>query len=791
MKNLFQSNTLFLFIVLLVCGFLTLKTFTEYNNLTKIEAKIHYQASVMLKQFLISHRETYQRFFVENHIPITDTTIKLLPAVAIAENSKNVQETTGSKIQVKTVTDRPRNPKNRADSIEMEAMQFFRSHPADKEYYKPITAGKDEFFFYSSPLYINALCLKCHGSQDEVIPSVAEQYDTAYDYKKDELRGIISIKIARHALKEELTRQFFIKTTLTTIAGSCLFLLIIFFLIRKVKRDEEQYTRRLELTVQQKTGELQEQVNLLQEYSKILDASAIVSKGDLQGRITYVNDKMCALSGYSKEELIGQPHSILRHSDMKDSVLRHVRYTIQNKKIWQGLIHNRNKDGSSHWFQATVCPVLDHNGSILEFITARNNVTELVKKRQELQALLTTDSLTGLANRYQLLQDLAGMERATVILLDILSFSDINDFFGTENGDLILAEFAHRVAQAFPDKPWQTYKLHGDQVALLLKGEHQEAELEILVRQLIGHISSTPFYINNDEIVVHMTCGVAWDLANAQLEADIALKQAKNNRQDFVINKESSNIKQEMEKNHNCALNIKNALRSDRVVTFFQPIVAAATGKVDKYECLVRIIEEDGRVISPYLFLKTAKKARIYTKITKVVIDSACRNFRNTDLDFSINLSTEDIMNPAVVAHLKEKLTESSLTDRAIIEILETEGFDNYEQVCTFVRDIKEMGCRIAIDDFGTGHSNYERLLSLQVDYLKIDGSIIKKITTDEVSKTIVETIVAVARKLDIQTVAEFVFDKETAELATSLGVDYLQGYYFSEPLTEIPRTGE
>ncbi len=201
----------------------------------------------------------------------------------------------------------------------------------------------------------------------------------------------------------------------------------------------------------------------------------------------------------------------------------------------------------------------------------------------------------------------------------------------------------------------------------------------------------------------------------------------------------------------------------------------------------MRIIEEDGTVISPYLFLKTAKKTRIYTKITEVVIDSACRNFRNTDMDFSINLSTEDIMNPAVVEHLKNSLTESSLAHRAIIEILETEGFDNYAQVHKFVQDIKEMGCRIAIDDFGTGHSNYERLLSLQVDFLIIDGSIIKKNTTDEVSQTIVATIVAVARKLDIETVAEFVFDKETAELATSLGVDYLQGFYFSEPLTQIP----
>ena len=200
----------------------------------------------------------------------------------------------------------------------------------------------------------------------------------------------------------------------------------------------------------------------------------------------------------------------------------------------------------------------------------------------------------------------------------------------------------------------------------------------------------------------------------------------------------------------------------------------------------VRIIEKDGSNISPFFFLGTAKKARIYTRITRSVIDHACNTFVGSSYDFSVNLSTEDILDPGVVEYLKTRLRETSLAKRAILEILETEGFENYDQVVIFIKEMKEMGCRIAIDDFGSGYSNYERLLNLQVDYLKIDGSIVKKITTDDISLTIVEAIVAVAKKLEIQTVAEFVFDKQTAELATSLGVDYLQGYYFSEPLESI-----
>ncbi|MCI5221822.1 MAG: GGDEF domain-containing protein, partial [Candidatus Electrothrix sp. AR4] len=350
----------------------------------------------------------------------------------------------------------------------------------------------------------------------------------------------------------------------------------------------------------------------------------------------------------------------------------------------------------------------------------------------------------------------------------------------------ILAEFARRLQQECAAKPFQLYKLPGDQVALLLKESCRLNEVETIVEQLMESVSRMPFFVNGSEIAVHVTCGIAWNLENGLLEADIALKQAKENRREYVINKESVNIKLELEKNHTLAVNIKNALHDGRVVTYYQPIVEAATGVIEKYECLVRIIEEDGSITTPYHFLHVAKKTRIYTEITRAVIDSACKAFSDTQLEFSVNLSTQDILDPSVVQHLKNKLNESSLAERAILEIVETEGFENYDQVAEFIREMKDMGCKIAIDDFGSGYSNYERLLKLRVDYLKIDGSIIKKLTTDEISHTIVETIVAVAKKLEIQTVAEFVFDKKTAELATDLGVDFLQGYYFSEPLEEI-----
>ncbi len=793
MINLFQSNRLFFFIVTSFCIFISLYIVEEYRNLSQIETKIYYEDAKVLRHFIEAYRSTYQQTFTDNQRPVDVINMHILPVVSLSKISRKFATVTGDQIIVNAVTDRPRNVNNMVDSVEGEAMRYFAANPASTEYFKKITSNKKTFFFYATPLFIEKICLQCHGSREQIIPTVAEKYSTAFDYKEGDLRGVVSIKMNKENIKNELINLFFVKTIFFTLIGGVLFLTIIFFLIRKLKTKDAQYTYKLEQTVRQQTEELREQINLLQEYSKVLDASVIVSRGNLNGKITHVNDKMCEVFGYTADELIGRPCFVLRHSNMSNmdddapnDIPQDLWKTIQDKKIWQGLLHNHKKDGTRCWTQSTVCPILNDKGDVVEYITTRADVTELVEKRLELQTLLTTDSLTGLPNRYQMLQDLSRAKRTTVILLDIHAFADINDYFGVETGDRILAEFACRLQRECADTSFQLYKLPGDQVALLLKKSWPLSEVEGTVEQLTQSLSRKPFWVNGNEIAVHVTCGIAWNLENGLLEADIALKQAKKNRREYVINKESVDIKLELEKNHTLAVNIKNALHDGRIVTFYQPMVDAATGMIRKYECLVRMIEEDGTVITPYHFLEVAKKAGIYKGITIAVINNACAAFANTHLEFSVNLSTQDILDPSVVDHLKNKLSKSSLAERAILEIVETEGFENYDHVAQFIKEMKAMGCKIAIDDFGSGHSNYERLLKLQVDYLKIDGSIIKKLTTDEISLTIVETIVAVAKKLEIQTVAEFVFDKPTADLAASLGMDFLQGYYFSKPLEKI-----
>ncbi len=582
--------------------------------------------------------------------------------------------------------------------------------------------------------------------------------------------------------QEKCLRNFLQTSTRATLFSGAAFMLLVFFLLKKVRRDEVTYKKQLEEKVSQQNTELRDQVHLLKEYKKVLDLCAIVSKGDLDGNITYVNNKLCQDSGYRREELIGKPHSIFRHPDVPAAVFEKMWNTIQAKQHWQGTLPNRLRDGSTVWNTVTICPVLNIEGKIIEYIGARVNVTELVEKREQLKQALTIDSLTGLPNRAQLLYHLNSMERPTLILLDIHNFSSLNDFYGIEEGDTLIRVFAERVDAFCRNKPFTVYRYHGDCLALLHSDSGTRPFIDFFCHDLIDELTVKPYLLDRHEIPLNITVGVSFALDHPEVEADIALKQAQERKKELYILEESKNLKRELASNLACASRLRTALHENRIVVYCQPIVRARDGQVDKYECLVRIRNPDGTIVGPANFLEIAKKSRIYTKITRSVIQLSCAMFQGLDYDFSINLSTEDILDPAVSECLKNTLLKYDLQDKAILEIIETEGFENYEQVAVFIEEMKVLGCRIAIDDFGTGHSNYERLMKLQVDYLKIDGSIIRRITNDQIHRAITKTIVEVAQQIGVKTVAEFVADEEIAAAARELGVDYLQGYYFGAP---------
>jgi len=533
------------------------------------------------------------------------------------------------------------------------------------------------------------------------------------------------------------------------------------------------------LTTSDESKNLYDSLLLLEEYKKALDESSIVSKADLNGVITYVNDKFCEISGYTKEELIGRNHNIIRHPDTKEDFFTQLWNTINQKKIFKGIIKNRKKNGQAYYVDSTIIPILDKNNNIVEYIAIRNDISALFEK-DELIYEQFTDELTALPNRQKLLNDLKNTVSPKLALINIDRFKDINNSYGIEVGDKILKNFAKRLL-TFKSTNLNVYRISGDIFAFLAFGNFKLSELDKTCRNLNTLCDRESFLIDEDSFDISFTIGIADYNEKLLAHAEIALYWAKKINIDIGIFDENMPIYKDLKSNVELTKDIKQALKEDNILIYGQKIINNKT-KNTKYETLMRMKLPNEKILSPFVFLEHAKRARLYPLMTKKVIEKSCEYFKDKDTVFSINLMIEDIKNEKTINFLFSKLMETKVANRVILEIVESEGIEKFEEVGDFIRKAKALGCRVAIDDFGTGYSNFEYIIKLNVDFLKIDGSLIKNIHVNENIRLTVLTIVNFAKVLGIQTVAEFVHCQEVQDVVESLGIDFSQGYLFHEP---------
>jgi diguanylate cyclase (GGDEF)-like protein len=374
-----------------------------------------------------------------------------------------------------------------------------------------------------------------------------------------------------------------------------------------------------------------------------------------------------------------------------------------------------------------------------------------------------------------------------LILVNIDSFQEINDLYGDMAGDAILSEFAEFLQQnSFEDAI--CYRLHADEFAILCMPSNHIEEIELFASLLSEKISNKQFTINQTtHLYLSVTIGIAFG-ENLLANTDTALKLAKKRKKNYLIYSQDMTMAQQYEKNLQWSKRLKDAIEHDKIVPVFQAIVDTKTQKIVKYEALMRMLDADNTLIAPIHFLQLAKKNKLYHKLTKIMIEKTFAVLHQCDCSISINLSVDDILNKEIYQFILQKLEQSSQSNQIVFEIIESEGIENFKQVLHFIEDVKKYGVKISIDDFGTGYSNFEYLMKLQVDYIKIDGSMIKNIDHDKNSQMVVQTIVDFASKMHIKTVAEFVHSKEVFEKIKELDVDYAQGYFFAQPQQELQK---
>ncbi|WP_331774833.1 EAL domain-containing protein [Sulfurospirillum sp. 1612] len=520
----------------------------------------------------------------------------------------------------------------------------------------------------------------------------------------------------------------------------------------------------------------------LSRYRKVIEETNFSMYIDSDKKVTNINE---ALRDFIMRlgmdpDSIQSIDDIFQKQDKHDLMERVLQYKIFSDSVTLNLNHEK----FSVLVTAFASSIEDDN--IKEITILFKDITTILRDKEALIDRLYKDELTGLPNRQKLFYDLLQFhQKICMLLIDIDGFSKINHLYGFHTGDIVLKEVAKVLTEYQSDGRINAlYKSDMDLFVVVIdKPDSKDlSQVEALSMEIIKDLESHQFVILDDtEINIGITIGASSSTQeDLYIEASLALEMAKRTRSDFKCFNNFTDMKHTAEKNLKMQNKIKKALRESKIINYYQSIVDSK-GEVIKYEALVRMEDPDnGEILTPYQFLDIARESKNYPLLTKQVIKNAFADFGASNIEFSINLSFVDIINPEIVLMLEDML-KSHQGKTVTIELLEVEGLIDVSETIRFCKNMKSMGANIAIDDFGSGYSNFIYFFDIPIDILKIDGSLIKRVG-DYRGYIALETIVEFARKLNIKTVAEFVEDANIFEKLKKLNLDMYQGYHFSKP---------
>jgi len=417
-----------------------------------------------------------------------------------------------------------------------------------------------------------------------------------------------------------------------------------------------------------------------------------------------------------------------------------------------------------------------------------------VERRQEamidrLTNLLIFDETTGLPNKDVLEHSIDANRRYIFAIIKIENFSDLVALFGYEFSDTI-SQFASRKLRKYEERlGFRVFQLKFNEWGVLSERIVQPtvAEAAQLISDLLKALESETLPWESDRIrLVYRIGGTIvcpGDDRSPFSKADIALKKAERGHSSFTI---FDDDKVERRNAYESVMKFSELISNRENGTFkavFQPVFDALGSKVEWYEALLRLKVQDGSYVSVYPYLEVAKSTGFYQYLTEFIMRKTAEAIVEHDVDVSINISINDIVRPDFIMLVDEVYeTIREKRGRIIFEILESDELVELEKCIWFIDYITRYGFKIAIDDFGTGYSNYCTLVNLPIDIVKIDGSLITRIKSDENARTLVEGIVLFCKKANKKTVAEYVEDEHVFQSVKRLEIDFLQGYYLAKP---------
>lgn len=523
---------------------------------------------------------------------------------------------------------------------------------------------------------------------------------------------------------------------------------------------------------------------------------------DLAPQIIAVNPSYTKITGYQESELLGRNPRLLQSGRQDEAFYQTMWASIVEEGHWQGEIWNRRKNGEIYPQLLTISTVKDSTGTPKNYVGVITDVSQIKQSEANLQRLAHYDPLTGLPNRLlihsRLEHSLSHARRedseVAILFVDVDRFKNVNDSLGHPVGDNLLQALTERLQEHLRSE--DTFgRLGGDEFLIVLDQGQGPGEAAKIARKLILLLEEPFELLHHNQIYISASIGISVfpqdgdDASQLIQHADAAMYQAKEkgrNTFHFYTPALTEAVNQRME----LESRMRRAINSNEFVLHYQPQVDIGNGRILGCEALVRWNDPDAGLVLPADFIALAEETGLIVPLGEWVLQTACAQLRTwLDIGYpefciSINLSARQLQQQDFVAHLGAMITRYGLPfDRVKLELTESMIMGQGQDAIQLLSSLKALGVRLSIDDFGTGYSSLAYLKRFPIDELKIDRSFVRDIPDDESDAEIAATIIAMARNLRLNVVAEGVETAEQAQFLADHGCQAYQGYLFSRPL--------
>ncbi len=558
-------------------------------------------------------------------------------------------------------------------------------------------------------------------------------------------------------------------------------------------------------TIKKSLAEKQRIIQLLLDsehrYRDLVETSHdLVWTTDPQGRFTYLNNAARDIFGLAPRDLSGRCFFDFEAGNAHIANRRFLALLRRNGEIRDYVTHVVTARGDSRWIGINARTLLDDNREIMGIRGTARDITEQHLATRRIEHLAMHDTLTDLPNRVALQTrietSIPGGTPGALLLLDIDHFKYVNDNYGHRTGDQLIRGVGSALRDMMREFSGELYRLGGDEFAIHLPGCLRQDAIDVAERAL-DTVQHYRLQASGNRGISNLSTSIGIALYPFHGETvgellsnvDIAMYQAKEHgRNRHVIFDRGSEAMRNTHKRVHWSMKLREAIDGDRLLLFAQPVVRLADRKTMHHEILLRLRDDDGKIVMPGHFIEIAESIGMIKELDMCVVEKLLLHMHHNDqigrkLRYFVNLSRVSISDANWVKRFINMLSVSKIDPgQLVFEITETAAMSEIDVTLNFIRRVKDLGSRFALDDFGAGFSSFYYLKRFEVDYLKIDGGFIRDLASDGSNQVFVKALNDVARGMGKQVIAEWVETPEVLQILQDIGAQYGQGYLFSPP---------